>query len=197
MKPAVLQERAFLESLVDAFPSAVFVVDQNAEIYALNATARALVGKDADRLYQSKSGVALRCIHTDETPRGCGASESCHDCIIATSIARALNDQTVVREKARVYTRADGVVRDRYLLVSAKPFPFEGATFVLLTLENIEDLIRLSSLLPICAGCKKIRNTQGEWETFERYLSDRIAVDFSHSMCPSCMEKWYPNRKKN
>lgn len=50
----------------------------------------------------------------------------------------------------------------------------------------------LSGLLPICASCKKVRDDQGYWNQIEDYLKEHSDADFSHSICPECMEKLYP-----
>ncbi len=47
-------------------------------------------------------------------------------------------------------------------------------------------------LVPICASCKRIRNAQEEWEALEGYLRDHYAIDFTHGLCPECMERLYP-----
>jgi ABC-type amino acid transport substrate-binding protein len=49
----------------------------------------------------------------------------------------------------------------------------------------------LSGLLPICAKCKKIRDDRGYWSQIETYLSQHADVDFSHGLCPDCMETLY------
>ena len=49
----------------------------------------------------------------------------------------------------------------------------------------------LEGFLPICANCKKIR-TQNQWEQIENYISDHSLVRFSHSLCPECQQKLYP-----
>ena len=51
----------------------------------------------------------------------------------------------------------------------------------------------LKGLLPICSFCKSIRNESGEWERLERFISRRSETEFSHGMCPSCLETQYPN----
>jgi len=51
---------------------------------------------------------------------------------------------------------------------------------------------KLSGLLPICASCKKIRNDEGYWEQLEEYIRDRSEAEFSHSICPDCVKKLYP-----
>ncbi|MEO6183788.1 MAG: PAS domain S-box protein [Verrucomicrobiota bacterium] len=50
----------------------------------------------------------------------------------------------------------------------------------------------LSGLLPICASCKKIRDDKGSWQQIETFIKARSDADFSHGMCPDCIEKLYP-----
>ena len=51
---------------------------------------------------------------------------------------------------------------------------------------------QLSGLLPICAGCKKIRNDLGYWEQIEAYISEHSQAEFSHGLCPECARRLYP-----
>jgi hypothetical protein len=51
---------------------------------------------------------------------------------------------------------------------------------------------RLEGLLAICSFCKNIRNANGEWEPLETYISKRSEAQFSHSFCPTCLERYYP-----
>ena len=51
----------------------------------------------------------------------------------------------------------------------------------------------LTGLLSICASCKNVRNERGEWEQIETYVRDHSQVEFSHSMCPDCAKRWYPD----
>ncbi len=50
----------------------------------------------------------------------------------------------------------------------------------------------LSGLLPICSNCKKIRDDKGYWNQIESYITKHSEVDFSHSICPECVKKLYP-----
>jgi hypothetical protein len=50
----------------------------------------------------------------------------------------------------------------------------------------------LEGFLPICANCKKIRNQEDQWQQIEKYISDHTLVTFSHSVCPECLRKYYP-----
>lgn len=51
----------------------------------------------------------------------------------------------------------------------------------------------LSGFLPICASCKKIRDDKGYWNQIESYIRDHSEAEFSHSICPECAKKLYPN----
>jgi len=56
-------------------------------------------------------------------------------------------------------------------------------------LDNIKTL---TGLIPICAGCKQIRDDQGYWQCVEQFVQERSDAQFSHSMCPECVRKFYP-----
>ena len=47
----------------------------------------------------------------------------------------------------------------------------------------------LESLIPICAYCKKVRNDDDLWEQIEQYVNERTGADFTHSICPSCLDE--------
>jgi hypothetical protein len=51
---------------------------------------------------------------------------------------------------------------------------------------------RLEGFLPICSGCKRIRESDGGWTPVEDYLSARIEADFTHGLCPECSKRLYP-----
>jgi hypothetical protein len=57
----------------------------------------------------------------------------------------------------------------------------------------MDNLKTLKGLLPICAHCKKIRDDSGYWQQIETYVSQHSEADFSHGICPECMEKYFPD----
>lgn len=50
----------------------------------------------------------------------------------------------------------------------------------------------LSGLLPICSHCKKIRDDRGYWNNVESYVTKYSQASFTHSICPECIQKYYP-----
>lgn len=59
--------------------------------------------------------------------------------------------------------------------------------------EALLEIKELSGMLPICSFCKKIRDDKGYWNQIESYIRDHSAVEFSHSICPDCTKKLYPD----
>jgi len=55
----------------------------------------------------------------------------------------------------------------------------------------LDEIKALRGILPICAHCKKIRNDAGSWDQLEQYLCRRADVQFSHGICPDCLERHY------
>ena len=64
-------------------------------------------------------------------------------------------------------------------------------------IRNLQDALAkvrlLSGFLPICTSCKKIRDDKGYWNQIESYISNYCDVEFSHSVCPDCAKKLYPD----
>ncbi len=48
---------------------------------------------------------------------------------------------------------------------------------------------RLRDLLPICMYCKSIRDDNQYWHSIEKYIHAETGADFSHGICPVCLEK--------
>jgi len=66
-------------------------------------------------------------------------------------------------------------------------------------LKGAEQTKGLGGFIPICAGCSKIRDDEKEdkpWLKPADYISERLPdIKFSHTMCPDCVKKWYPDFK--
>jgi hypothetical protein len=58
-----------------------------------------------------------------------------------------------------------------------------------------KDIRVLEGFIPICASCKKVRS-RDHWEPVEKYIKSHSLADFTHSVCPECLEKLYPQYAK-
>jgi len=59
--------------------------------------------------------------------------------------------------------------------------------------QALADVKRLGGLLPICSGCKKIRDDRGYWQQVEAYIAKRSEAKFTHGLCPICTKKFFPD----
>jgi PAS domain S-box-containing protein len=64
------------------------------------------------------------------------------------------------------------------------------------TIVRLQDALNevqlLRGMLPICASCKRIKDEHETWQVMEAYISAHSEAKFSHSICPECMRKLYP-----
>ena len=51
-------------------------------------------------------------------------------------------------------------------------------------------------VIPICASCKNIRNTNNEWASPEDYFVKKYGCQFTHTVCKDCQAKLYPEYTK-
>jgi CheY-like chemotaxis protein len=57
--------------------------------------------------------------------------------------------------------------------------------------QALEQIKIMSGIIPICAGCKKIRDDAGYWQQVEMYIIQHSEAKFTHGICPECEKKLY------
>ncbi|MBI3504464.1 MAG: hypothetical protein HY059_06450 [Proteobacteria bacterium] len=57
---------------------------------------------------------------------------------------------------------------------------------------SLAEVRTLRGLLPICSNCKSVRDDAGLWTQIEQYVSDHSDASFTHSLCPDCLRRLYP-----
>jgi PAS domain S-box-containing protein len=58
--------------------------------------------------------------------------------------------------------------------------------------KAISETKTLRGIIPICMICKQIRNDKGFWEQVEVYVHNHTEADFSHGICPNCLQEKFP-----
>ena len=54
--------------------------------------------------------------------------------------------------------------------------------------KTLKEMGEIKRLLPICMYCKKVRNDSDYWQGIESYIHEHTGADFSHGICPTCVE---------
>lgn len=120
------------------------------------------------------------------------------------------------KEPAEIEVRVDLPTGTSYYLTTAKPILNEDGEVetVICASKNItsrklaeialeeerdklkkalEEIHTLTGLLPICSSCHSIRDEKDHWGRFEEYVQKHSEAKFSHTLCPNCAKKLYPD----
>lgn len=185
--------RNIVGPMIDAMPHPVFLVDEKVAIVGLNSASEKFIGRSPDLILRKPAGEVLHCLHAIGSEKGCGHSSYCKDCVIRQSVAKAFSTGTVSRKKIRMEMLSDSGTEEIFLSIIASPFDYEDDSFVLLQLENITELMELRKLVPICSVCHDIRVDGEYWQKIESFMHKHFNLNFTHGLCPECLEKNYGN----
>jgi nitrogen fixation/metabolism regulation signal transduction histidine kinase len=186
-------DSGMIRAVLDAIPSPLFIVDNDVRIHAFNEAASPLLGKKPAVKFLTRGGEALGCIHSTESPEGCGRSEACKNCVVRNSVRLSFDNRKVVRKASKMTLVGEAGNSDVHMLVTTAPFDHGNQSYVLLILEDISELVELRKLIPICASCKKIRDEKAYWNSLEAYFKRHLDIDFTHGICPDCLKRLYPD----
>jgi PAS domain S-box-containing protein len=180
-----------LRELIDGAPVPIVVVDsQDHRVRYANTRAAVALGRSREKVTKLR------------------ASDLYADPEAREKLLRDLDEHGVATDQEIQLTRADGT--PFWVLVSSRRSDFEGrpsiiSGFIDLTdqkqletdLRSALDQVRLvEGILPICMHCKKIKDDVGAWQPLEHYISARSDAQFSHGLCPECLERHYPEDEK-
>ncbi|MCG6892409.1 MAG: hypothetical protein LJE65_02285 [Desulfobacteraceae bacterium] len=196
-------------TIFESIPNPVILLDRNKAVDSMNLAAAELFEQGATSGSQyygsSKGGHSASTGDADEGEElhRVPSSLAGHDVSallpwIQPEIDRFYNENlsTMVFEKRNEMEdplRIFRVKLSKSLDVSGK---FEGTVVILEDITSLKSALdevhTLRGLLPICSHCKNIRDDKGFWQKVEHYVGERTNAAFSHSICPDCARKLYP-----
>jgi len=59
----------------------------------------------------------------------------------------------------------------------------------------LEHIKTLQKMLPVCGWCNRIHDGKGVWNEIESFMHEHADVDFSHVICPECLQKVRPDER--
>lgn len=86
-------------------------------------------------------------------------------------------------------THSFGMVHD---ITETKEYEEEREKLIAKLQQSLSEIRTLRGIIPICMFCKKIRDDKGYWDQVEVFVRQHTEADFSHSICPQCAAKHYP-----
>lgn len=126
-------------------------------------------------------------------------------CFDVTHRSKAACDSTTdvacpVKEAFRTGKRSTATHKhlydERLVVEEIVATPLAGEDLVIEELRDISHLLGLvDGILPICSSCKRVRDGDGNWRQIEGYMAEHTGADFSHGLCPDCLQKLYPDFK--
>ena len=191
----VLDEK-YLRAVLNAFPSPVLIVDRNMQIRDANKAAENLLSPDSELQLRKLCGDLLHCIHAMESNGGCGTTEHCPDCALRQSVLLAETGGETYRRMTEMKREYGGKIERHWYLVSGSPFEYGDETQVIITIEDVTEITELRRIIPTCMHCKKVRDDNDYWQDVEKFLDKYTGVQFSHGICPTCLDKHYPHLKR-
>jgi PAS domain S-box-containing protein len=118
------------------------------------------------------------------------------DYSIELTVKSGENRKFVVEVAASSVTSSSGAVVGRMAsfvdITRRKEIEVEKDNLISKLHDALKRIRTLRGIIPICAECKKIRDDKGIWSQIESYIRDHSDADFSHSICPECSRKLYP-----
>ena len=154
------------------------------------------LGEDAPVTFET----FLRCVHPDDmgglreqqlyAGDGCDLVESEYRIVRPDGEVRHIHECCHFGYSPECkLVKMEGIIQDiteRKLIESERERIIEELTNALAEVKT------LTGLLPICSGCKKIRDDGGRWSHLESYISARSQARFSHGFCPDCARIYFP-----
>jgi hypothetical protein len=190
---SLMAQDDLLKSVIEAVPSPLFILNKNLEVVDHNKAGALFVGPDIEVALMKLCGEALHCFHEQESPEHCGQTKYCKDCVIRHVTEGIWKGKQVLRKKCKFKIKKNNLIAIRYLFVSASPLEYNNELFSVLVIEDATELEVIRQIIPICSICKSIRNDNSYWDSIENFINDHAGIQLSHSICPECARKHYPD----
>ncbi|MBU4054538.1 MAG: PAS domain-containing protein [Proteobacteria bacterium] len=175
--------------VMDEILDGVVVLDNEDRIIDMNPAARRMLGADMKTSHGQLAEKAIP-VWDELTRNSSGQENSTIDFIIEGDVRRHIALTLSIMFKKR--TKSGGkliLLRD---ITDRKKAEEELKTLITNLQNALIEIKTLKGIVPICANFKKIRDDEGFWEQVEAYVSKHTDAQFSHSICPDCLEKLYP-----
>lgn len=124
------------QSLLDAIPLTVFLLNSKRQIVAVNQRSLKAFGDRIDAIIGKRPGELIGCVHSGDGPDGCGTSVACKACGAVNSILQSQETQFPQTEECRIVTVHEESFDWK---VTSSPIELAGHSLLCLVIEDIND----------------------------------------------------------
>ncbi len=140
--------QAELAAMIANVPMVIALVDPERHVRKTNVSANRFADRSAEEMTGRRSGEALRCLHSQDDPRGCGFGPSCLSCPVRQAVedtfTKRANYQGV---EATLPFGHRGKPEELTFLVSTALIPFAQEELTLVCMEDITERKRAEESL--------------------------------------------------
>jgi len=183
--------------LIEESRDAIVVLDQNAKVYEANNRFADMLGYSKEEVYQlhawdwdanfKKEQILELAKTVDDVGHHFETQHRRKDGrIIDVELS---NNGAVYRGQKLIFC----ICRD---ISDRKSAEKERKEIIKRLRESLAEIKTLRGILPLCSFCKKIRDDKGYWEQVDIYINKYSEANISHSICPGCLKKHYPDEYK-
>jgi hypothetical protein len=134
----IISNNPVVDGLLTSVSGLLAVLNNHRQVIAVNESFMQMLGiNDPEKSLGLRPGEALKCIHCDEGPDGCGTSKYCATCGSAVAIVSSLAEECPVEKICSVSADKDGEHKDIVLEVKSHPVKLNGEVFILLFMQDI------------------------------------------------------------
>ncbi len=182
------------KNIIDSIPDFLSVHDLNQKIIQANkavtdffgVTEKEIVGKYCYEIFHGtqtawKGCAHLRCIRSENT-----VTEIVDDPSIGIPLLVCCSPYYDKDGKLAGSVHVAKNITNQHLVAQ------ENEKLISDLVKVLADIKKISGCLPICSSCKKIRDEKGSWNEIDSYMKKNASLEFSHSICPGCSERLYP-----
>jgi hypothetical protein len=101
----------------------------------------------------------------------------------------AVDKNCIVRRRAKVQLIPPRKAIEQQALITVSPFSFQGTSYALLMIEDINEVAELYRMLLVCHACGKLLDGKNSWDWANSSLKNNWNIDCSHSYCTDCFSK--------
>lgn len=130
------------DPLLDSISEILAILNEHRQVVYSNRRFLELLGTSLEDVLGKRPGEALGCVHSDETPGGCGTTEFCRECGAVKAILSAQGQEQSVQE-CRILTKTGDALD---LRIWATPMEADGCRFTVFAATDISDEKRREAL---------------------------------------------------